>query len=43
MALKLKKEGLNSYLVKTPDLFGKYLANDIINEKNRRSNCRVWR
>jgi len=33
MALKLKKEGLNSYLVKTPDLFGKYLANDIINEK----------
>ena len=33
LALKLKKEGLNSYLVKTPDLFGKYLANDIINEK----------
>ena len=33
MALKLKKEGLNNYLVKTADLFGKYLANDIINEK----------
>jgi len=39
MALKLKKEGLNNYLVKTADLFGKYLANDIINEKNRGSDC----
>ncbi len=32
-AIKFKKDGLNNYIVSTEELFGKYIANDIISEK----------